>query len=262
MKQILRKILPQSVKMQLSLLLSNAFTGRLIAAVYGNRVPFRGLRIDTSSPRVRAKTASDLLFGIYERAEIDHVQRYLDPDVDVVELGDSIGVNSTVIRRKMDPARKLVVVEADPDLSHLIENNLRLNDLAMEQVSIESRAIDYSGRESVSFVQQESNLSGRLGGGQAGSGTIEIPTTTLSSLVHRHQLAEFSLVSDIEGMEIPLFYEDEEVLANCRQVLIEIDGIEYKGRSLSVDDIEQRINSLGFETIDRYHNCIAFRRRK
>jgi hypothetical protein len=95
-----------------------------------------------------------------------------------------------------------------------------------------------------------------------GSGTIEVPTTTLSSILNRHKLSEFSLISDIEGMEIPLFYEDEEALANCRQVLIEIDGVEYKGRSLSVDDIQRRINTLGFETVERYHNVIAFRRQR
>jgi FkbM family methyltransferase len=230
--------------------------------LFENKVPFRGLRIDVSSPRVRAKTASDLFFGIYERAEIDHVQRFLDPDVDVVELGGSIGVNSTVIRRRMDASRKLVVVEADPDLATQIEKNMQLNKLLTEQVVIESRAIDYSGCTSVPFVREKSNLSGRVGKGQTGSSTIEIPTTTLSSIVHRHKLAEFSLVSDIEGMEIPMFYEDEAALANCRQVLIEIDGVEYNGRSLSVNDIEQRINSLGFDTVDRYYNCIAFQRRK
>jgi len=261
MKQFFRQYIPNSIKMLISRILSNAVTGALIASVFRYRIPFRGLIIDTSSPRVRAKTSSDLFLGIYERAEINHVERYLDQDIDVVELGGSIGVNSTVIRRKMGSSRKLVVVEADHVLAQQIEKNLRLNCMNMEQVVIESRAIDYSGRTSVPFVRQSSNLSGRIDSGQPGSSTIEVPTTTLSSIIRRHRIAEFSLVSDIEGMEIPLFYEDHEALLNCRQVLIEIDGVEYMGRSLSVDDIERRINTLGFDTIDRYYNCIVFRRR-
>ncbi len=247
--------------MLLSRILSNAATGLLIAHVSDNKVQFRGLRIDTSSPRVRSKTASDLFFGFYERAEIDQIQRYLDPDVDVVELGGSIGVGSTVIRRKMNASRKLVVIEADPDLAYQIKLNMRLNGILTHNVVIECKAIDYSGLDSVSFMQQESNLSGRYSAGQTGIGTIEVPTTTLSSILNRNELAEYSLISDIEGMEIPLFFQDEEALANCRQILIEIDGVEYKGQSLSVDDIEYRINTLGFETVDRYHNIISFRRR-
>ena len=243
-------------------MISNAATGLLIAHIFDNKVPFRGLRIDTSSPRVRSKTASDLFFGFYERAEIDQIQRYLDPDVDVVELGGSIGVGSTVIRRKINASRKLVVIEADPDLAYQIQHNMRLNGILTDNVVIECKAIDYSGRDSVSFMQQESNLSGRYSAGQMGTGTIEVPTTTLSSILNRNELAEFSLISDIEGMEIPLFFQDEEALVNCRQVLIEIDGVEYKGQSLSVDDIERRINNLGFETVDRYHNVIAFRRQR
>ena len=177
---------------------------------------------------------------------------------DVVELGGSIGVNSMQIRKKLEPGRKLVVVEAVPHLAEILQSNLDLNALN-QNVEVVNKAIDYGGANKVSFAIEESNLSGKVAS-ESKSETVTVDATNLREIITDHSLGEYVLVSDIEGMEIPIFYEDQDALKSCKQIFLEIDGVEYKGQRFSIDNIICQIETLGFVVIERYHNCVCFRK--
>lgn len=68
-------------------LLANRWTGIVAARVLGNRIPHRGLIIDTSSPVVTPKIKAALLLQGYESGEYRFVRRYVPTDCDVIELG-------------------------------------------------------------------------------------------------------------------------------------------------------------------------------
>jgi len=146
-----------------------------------------------------------------------------------------------------------VTVEADPSLVPILSQNLRDNGLD-SRVHVVNTAIDYSGKSSTFFSVSESTLSGRVGE----KGGIKIDTSTLASLLKRFSIEKFTLVSDIEGMEIPIFIEDVKSLKNCMQIFLEIDGYSYKGINYSVDDIICMVEKIGFSVVIRYHNCVVF----
>lgn len=256
-----RMLLPQKLKILLAKIISNNITGRLIAFVYGDSIPHRGIRIFTKSDRIQRKTVADIYFGIYERAEIDQVMCYLNPTIDVIELGGSIGVNSLHIRSQLEKNRRLMVVEADPTLVEILRINFEKNSLE-ENVTIINNAIDYSGNEYVTFAVSDSNLAGHV----ALASNLEshiisnIPAASLSELIKKYGFSEYALVSDIEGMEIPIFVKDKEALKNCKQIFLEIDGVEYDNIAYSVEDVINLICDSGFKVVDRYFNCVAFSR--
>jgi len=90
-------------------LLANRWTGIIAARVLGDRIPHRGLIIDTSSPVVTPNIKAALLLQGYESGEYRFVRRYVPTDCDVIELGGSLGVISCTIRRRIDPAREGMV---------------------------------------------------------------------------------------------------------------------------------------------------------
>lgn len=262
LKGFLRKSLKPSWKARLVKIIANGFLGGLLASIYSNKVPHFGAKINTSSRRIRRRTVADLFLGLYERVEIEQIRKYMHEEFDVIELGGSIGVASVQIAKKIRSDRKLVVVEADAELAEVILENLRLNGL-IDKAQVLSVAIDYSDMPEVRFSRAESNLSGRVVDaaiGEMDSSHISVPGKRLKDIVDEFNVGDFVLVSDIEGMEIPVFVEDAEVLKKCRQILIEIDGSRYKGTEYSIDEIIQLICAQGFQVTHRYFNCVCFSR--
>src|SRR3569623_274442 len=83
-------------------LLANRWTGLVAARVLRDRIPHRGLTIDTSSPVVTPEIKAALRMRVYESSEYRFVRRYVPTDCDVIELGGSLGVISCTIRRRID----------------------------------------------------------------------------------------------------------------------------------------------------------------
>lgn len=262
MFKLVRKLLPIGIKLIIVRYISNDITGWMISKIYKNKIPHKGILIHTDFDRIQRKTVADIYFEIYERAEIDQVITYLDPEVDVVELGASIGVNSLHIRRCLSRDRKLLVVEADPGLVDILRYNIKENGMENE-VMVANYAIDYSGNEYVNFNINKSNLSGHVldeSDDVHTAAEVNVKATTLSGLLEQYEYDQYTLVSDIEGMEIPVFIEDKAALKNCQQIFLEIDGISYKNIDYSVDDIVDMICNCGFTVVERYYNCVVFSR--
>lgn len=259
MFKLIPKILPIKFKLLLAKLISNNLSGWIISKVFRNSIPHHGVKIHTDFKRIRSKTVADIYFGIYERAEIDQVIAYINPDVDVIELGGSIGVNSLHIRRCLHKDKKLLVIEADPELVEILHYNIEENGMK-DDVQVLNCAIDYSGREIVSFCVGESNLSGQVfdESNRSSVEKVNVKAVTLGDLVTGYNFVDYTLVSDIEGMEIPIFIEDEKALENCKQIFLEIDGVSYKNIDYSVDDVVGLIGKCGFTIVERYYNCVVF----
>jgi FkbM family methyltransferase len=247
------------MKRLISPVLANARTGRLIAKLTGDRIRHRGLIIDTSHPVITPEIKAALFWHGYESGEYRFIRRHLPRDLDVIELGGSMGVISATIRRHIELGRKLVIVEADPRLADVLETNLTNNRCA-DGVTIERTAISYSGDASVSFALGPSSVSGRLAdNSRADEQTVTVPAVTLSGLVQRHGFSRFSLVCDIEGVEWDILAQDQGVLAQAEVVIMELHarpGLETI--SAQVD----RLLGLGlFELIDQHGPVVALRRK-
>jgi FkbM family methyltransferase len=239
-------------------IIANRWTGIVAARVLGNRIPHRGLTIDTSSPVVDAETKAALLVNGYESAEYRFVQRYLPADCDVIELGGSLGAISCTIRRRIAADRRQFVVEADPRLAIVLRRNLAINDCARGVEVIEA-AISYGGGDTVQFALGERSDSGRIAADAGGLPTIEVPAVTLAQLIDRHDLIDFALVCDIEGVEWRIVEHDLEALAKARVIVMETHGIPEHG---SHDDLIAAILATGrFTLLDRYGPVVVLQPR-
>ena len=127
-----------------------------------DRITSAGCDVDTSHAAISPSIKASLFWGLYESAEIRLVQRYLRPDLDVVELGSSLGVVACHIRRILSPDRRLVCVEADSSLLPILTSTLQRNACA-GNLTIVAGAIDYRARGSAGALRPGStSIEGRL----------------------------------------------------------------------------------------------------
>jgi len=241
--------------------LCHPLVGLAIRTVFRGRVPslrFPGWRVALDAPGVTSRTAAEIFWGIYESAELRFVERHLCRDLDVVEIGSSIGAVSSAIAQRQDPNRRLVCVEANPQLHDLLRRNLAAN-APGRRVEIVPRAISYDG-PTVSFGLGASNVSGRLATAGPGTEAVEVPATTLSEILRAQGLTRFALVADIEGGEAAIIEKDEPALRNCDQIVIELHATQLDGRDISIEDLVHNIEARGLALTARHGPVCLFER--
>jgi FkbM family methyltransferase len=214
--------------------------------------------ISTAHPAITPQVKAMLFWNVYESAEIRFVQRYLKPDLDVVELGSSLGVMACQIRARLQSDRKLICVEANPPLALVIQQHLALNGFE-DNTTVVVGAIDYSGGDTTHFITGENSLQGRKTHGV--KGTTQTPAFTLEQLLKEHSMQDYALVCDIEGAEAGIIFQGGEALKGCRQIVIELHEIVLDSRPVSVDEmIDELVMHRGFHLRDRYGTVCVFDR--
>lgn len=226
--------------------------GRAMSGLLGGQIPSRGFTIDTRDKHVAARSVAYLLWGLYEKAEIDFVRHYLRSDLDVIELGSSLGVVALHILQRIGVERKLVCVEANPHLVPLIGKNLKTNASGRE-VAVLNRAIDYTGTGEVDFSISEDNLTSGVTASGVASGK-RIKASTLGDLLGETGIKdEFALVCDIEGAEAGIIMADRDSLLRCRQIVIELHQTAYQGRDYTAEDLSEHLQAThGFRLTARH----------
>jgi FkbM family methyltransferase len=248
-----------ALKSAAAAMLCHPLLGRLIGLAFAGRVPHRGARIRVQpggDPRMNAY----LLWGMYESAEIRFVEQYIPRNLDVVELGASIGGVSSYLAQRLAPSTRLVCVEANPDIIPILEDNLARNAPGCD-VRIFAGAISAGASKTVTFELGESTLSSRLGdgGAQADRPVRTVPALTLGELLEREGLGDYALVCDIEGAEAELFSNESAAFARCRAIVIELHEIVMLGRNWTIDDLITLIETAaGIPLTARYGEVCAF----
>lgn len=226
--------------------------GRLIAKRFENRIPNRGCVIEVDDAGVAASTAASLFFGFYESAEIRMVQRYLPRNVDVVELGASLGAVSAQIARRLAPGWRLVCVEANAALLPLLRRNVHAN-APHAALTVVHGALDYSSSDATAaFVVAAENVFSRLAEPGEEARAVHVPRVTLSALLEHHRIADYVLVSDVEGAEAGLLERDKTALRRCRMIVAELHATSFARRRVGVEDLVRDVEALGFTVVARH----------
>lgn len=253
--------IPKALKARICRTICNPAVGRTIAMAFRDRIPHKGFRIETSHESIDPWTKAALFWGNYESSEIRFVNRYLNRDIDIVELGCSIGVLSCHIRRLMDVSRQLICVEAFSDLAEIARLNLAINGFS-DNVTVIEGAIDYDkGQEFIELKAGERSTGGHIGSpeGQKDQRTVQTRTTTLSEIARRLGNREYGLISDIEGAEAGFILGAENALAGCRQIIIELHRTTHRDKAVTVEELIWSLTSVhGFVMRDRYGSCCVF----
>jgi hypothetical protein len=89
----LSAVLPE-IRSRIEAGVCNRAIGNLVGLLFRDHLPCGDCVIDASGPGIAPESKAAILFGLYERSEVRFVERWLNRDLHVVELGASIGVAS------------------------------------------------------------------------------------------------------------------------------------------------------------------------
>jgi len=218
----------------------------------GNRVRIEGCRFHVSHPQISRAIKSRLLRGRYERSELQVLKQWLSPDSPVIELGGGIGVVSTLVNRRLREPAKHVVVEANPALIPVIDEQ-RVRNAA--SFTIVHAAVDYSGDECVPLEVGRDFLSSRTAG--TGDGP-SVPAVTLQGLLRRYPWHEATLICDIEGAETELVAREGELLGRHFHTLVLEIHPEFRSAA-ECEELLTRLDALGFREVACVRKVHAFR---
>lgn len=259
-KDRLRRLVPRAAKDMFIRLALNDTVGRIVGKAFRDSIPFRGSRICTRSRLVQPSTKAWLLFGLYERAEVDQVRAFVEPGATVLECGGSIGVNSVQIARRIGSGGRLIVVEPNRELCALLRDNLARN-CPETSATVVNAAISYSTRlPRLTYERGINSLKGITkndGGGDFGAA---VEAVRLSDLVQRFTLDNYVLVSDMEGAEASMLLCDGAAVRHARRVIAELDPGVHEDESVSVERQIRELGNLGFEIAHRHGNRMVFER--
>lgn len=201
---------------------------------------------------------NSLLRGRYELDEAAMIEAHLGTDLPVIELGGSLGVVSRLIRSRIGPAQRHIVVEANPAIAPICAANAA-RDAAAGATEFVCAAVAY-GAPTVRFaVHRDIHSSGLAATGPVTS--VEVPTVSLKDLVARlGAAAPYALVSDIEGGEFAIFERESEALAGLRLAILEIHPDAYAADGRSTEEFMALAAGHGLRVIDRQADVLVLRR--
>lgn len=248
--------------------------GHLVAGWTCDQVRNRGCLIDTSHPSVSASVKASLFWGAFEKSEVLFVQKYLAPQYDVIELGSGIGVVSSHIARRLDRDRRMVCVEANPEIASWITHNVQQN-AAIRPLVVQA-AIDYSGASHLEMTlaarhldsglaqtrPQTESMQARRDPQPPADRCVQVPVTRLCDLWEQIQMAPFSLVADIEGAELGILEHEDLCLRKCQGMVIELHAVQRpNGTLVTVEELLEIIKKRHqFQLVARRGDVFAFSR--
>ena len=223
--------------------INNRSVGRMVE-ILGNRVRIEGLVFSVNSPSIETPHKSTLFFGLHELDERKLLGQYLPRDLPIVEFGGGLGVISCLASRRISRPDRHVVVEANPRLIPLIEQNRSRNGC---RFTVINKALAYDS-SMIEFSIKSDFVSS--GVGMATDEMVSVATTTMKETADAAGFDQFSLICDIEGAEAALVdREIDSLRERVPFILIEV----HPGviGSDAVTEMICELESTGFVVLDQ-----------
>jgi FkbM family methyltransferase len=203
-----------------------------------------------------------LYMGRYEKPEASLIRKYVNPGMNVIELGGSLGIVSQFTRKHIGPDATQVIVEADPELARICRETQEKS-VPNPNTQVVPAAIAY-GSPTITFAHGKGNVHvGRLAGpadGPVGENKIEVPTCTLAKL--REMLPDDSaaaLICDVEGAELDIIRNEPAEVAKFAIWLVEFHPHIFAEKGSSEAEFFDLCDRAGLEVLEIMDSVAALR---
>lgn len=207
---------------------------------YELRLPVRG------SVRLQYRETlglSSLLYGTFEKAELEFVGSYLKPGDAVFDIGANVGMFSAVMGLATTGSGRVTAFEPVPSNVARLEQNLERNQLT--NVDIRAIALGSSDTELEIHLAVDAayHSFGPIEKPFRSVRCLKVPVRRLDNVWHEIGTPAVRFVKiDVEGAEEEILKGAKEFLTACRPVvLIEANSAEHLRR------LKQQFDDLGFD---------------
>jgi FkbM family methyltransferase len=194
----------------------------------------------------------------YEAKEARYIQAYLPAGAEVLELGASLGIVSSVILGRR-PAR-LVSYEAVGPLTEVARQVVAHNHPSAPWTLVHC-AIAAEGVTEVFFDWSPERTQGGAVAAEPAKAPLRVPAESLAAAIARHQLPTSAwLVMDIEGMEWSIARQQASSLRHFAGLIVECHDIREGGRVVPHGQVLAELAKAGFDIIARRGQVSVLRR--
>jgi FkbM family methyltransferase len=207
-----------------------------LSALYGDIPRYQLRTVDFMGYQIQVPDCFSFLWQ-FKEIFVDEAYRFHtdSPAPLIYDCGANIGT-SVLYFKQLYPLASITAFEADPQIAHILKNNLQAN--AMQEVEVIDKAvwIDNAGIE----ISQE----GADGASVYGTGNkIRIPSVRLKEFLQKETHIDM-LKIDIEGAETAVLQDCQEVLEQVQHLFIEYHA--YTGQPQELDSILAILRKAGF----------------
>lgn len=195
---------------------------------------------------LRESLQRDFLFGIYDRYELELVQRHLGGGGDFVDVGAHIGIYTVAAALTLRGRGRVLAFEPNPAARLQLEENLRLNDC--DNVIVSGRAVADGVGETFLHVPDTPDPSfsslerGRFTEGER----VRVETTTLDREIESVGMRPAVVKVDVEGAELRVLAGMGRTLEARPVLLVEVSAE-------SGAELERRLEPLGYRAFQVAH---------
>ncbi|MCP5112539.1 MAG: FkbM family methyltransferase [bacterium] len=182
-----------------------------------NVIANRGILLRVNHPAISPRMRSVLYQDAFEMPEIRILEQTLSPGDRVLELGAGVGFVS-VFASRICGSENVTIVEANPALTRLIEENHRLNRVSPRVIAAAAASHD---RETESFFVATDFWASSTA--RESTQRIAVPAVNVNSLIV--ELNPSYLIMDIEGAESEIVPSLR--LGSIQKILIELHPWHY-----------------------------------
>lgn len=204
-----------------------------------------GCHFDLTDPLITTEAKIALFAGQYEEYERPAIRQFIPRNFPVIELGAGMGVVSCITNRLLTQPISHLVVEANPYVLKLTEQNRVRNNC---QFTIVNAALGYDTAEITLFIDEAYFVFSNAK--RPTSKSVQVRTMRLQQMIDQLDSNVVSVICDIEGMEVDLVEHEIEVLANHVAVFL------FEEHSINVgqDAIDRVFKNLEQHDFERVHH--------
>jgi FkbM family methyltransferase len=185
----------------------------------------------------------------YEAKEARYIQAYLPAGAEVLELGASLGIVSSIILG-CRPSR-LISYEAVGPLTEVARQVVAHNHPSAPWTLVHC-AIAGEGVAEVSFDWSPAHTQGGSVAAEPAKSHLRVPAESLAAAIARHQLSTSAwLVMDIEGMEWEIARHQAAALGHFAGIIVECHDVKDGDRHVSHAQVLAELALAGFEIAAR-----------
>jgi len=175
-----------------------------------------------------------------EFIEQQQAEKYITPDLTVLELGARYGTVSYVINNKLADKSKQVSVEPDTVVWNALEENMKRNNINVNILKgvISNKPVTLVGN-GYGLSTQHVEIS-------------DIPTYTLDDIEEKYNLEFDTLVADCEGCLESFFNENPKMYKQLQLIIMEEDNLD----KCNYDAIKTQLYNNNFKLIENDLNVV------
>lgn len=240
--------IPRTIKHLILPLFINSMVGKIIRSTKIKWGLYGGV---SDYSLVNDLEAARIFWGIWESAEIRFAKRFAHSQT-VIELGSSVGVTLGVLS-KFRKNTTFICVEASPLNFDRLTKVIDFLPEHNRYIPI-NKAISYNS-EKINF--EHFSTTGAKISEEQKEGNFIIESITLSRIISEQNVkADYTLITDIEGAEAEIFFEDQSALKNCVRIIAELEDTSLFSKDVQIQQLEH----LGFSLTERYNNVVVMSR--